>query len=75
MFATLRGMGVEPNSRTFNVLIQKEGQAGNWQRALQWFVSMESYGVTPEGPSYTALIYAFGKGGQVCFPMLCIQYT
>eukprot|EP00750_Incisomonas_marina_P011305 INCI16368.2.p1 GENE.INCI16368.2~~INCI16368.2.p1 ORF type:complete len:909 (+),score=121.70 INCI16368.2:237-2963(+) len=64
LFATLRGMGVEPNSRTFNVLIQKEGQAGNWQRALQWFVSMESYGVTPEGPSYTALIYAFGKGGQ-----------
>ena len=63
-FAWLCGMGIEPNIRTFNVLIEKEGQSGRWQRALQWFVHMQNLGMQPNNVSYGKLAYAFGMNNQ-----------
>lgn len=64
LYADVCAMGVEPDVRTFNTLIQKEALAGNWQRALHWFLQIRLTGQLPNVMSFNKLMYAFGKNGQ-----------
>lgn len=57
--------GLKPDVWTYNSLAKVLGSCGEWERAMGLLSDMRQRGLTPDVVSYTALISACEKSGQV----------
>jgi len=63
--------GTAPEVRTYNTIINACNRSGQAGAALKVYQRMLTDGAQPTATTYTALISAYGKTGQVRTTSLC----
>ena len=61
----MQAQGVRPNTVTYSILLDLLTEAGQWQRALHMFMTLEKEGVARTVWLYTAAIRACARGQQL----------
>lgn len=63
-FEEMKGAGIEPDMRAYNILMDAYGNGLQWERALATYDEMKAAGIQPDVGTYNVLIDACTKGAQ-----------
>ena len=65
MLEAMKADGVIPVLMTYNSLMDGYGEAGQYKKMMDMFITIRKRGLIPNVISYTILIHHYGKAGEV----------